>query len=446
MKLRFFLLLSSALLTALSFYKFDFLIFFSLIPFFLAIYQLPRDKKFMFSFIWGIFFFSILCFWITQVSIIGFILLVIYLSLYPGIYSLIAFRKNFQPLLLALLWVLLEYIRSFFLGGFPFGFLGYALYKRLYLIQIADILEVYGVSFVIIFTNASISYLFISGKLKFKILHLATLALLFLSSFLYSKYRIDKLHPEFYLSGIALAQTNVDPHIKWDPKYYHQNFLKFKYLYLTARYKHARLVIFPETIFPYLWNYDNQMESDIKKVIGEVKTPVIMGLPYSKKNNYYNASLFFDENAQVKGLYLKRHLVPFGEYIPLRKIFFWVEKIYPIANYASGERTPLFEFKGTKFGVLICYEIMFSNLIKDIVSRGADFIINQSDEGWFGKSSEIYLMHQIAVFRAIEARRTIVRVTNTGLTAVIDYTGRCISKLEPYRADVLVTSVPIYNK
>ena len=189
-----------------------------------------------------------------------------------------------------------------------------------------------------------------------------------------------------------------------------------------------------------------KVEKDIITVILDVKLPVIIGLPYKKGDRYYNASLFFDHNGEIKGIYFKRHLVPFGEYVPLKKLFFWIEKIYPIANYAPGKKCGVFEFNGVKFGVLICFEIMFPNLVKDAVKNGAEFIVNQSDEGWFPNSAEIYLTHQIAVFRAIEARRTIVRVTNTGLTSVIDFTGKSIYNLDPYKADLLVISIPVRNR
>jgi len=172
MKIGILLALVSSLLTASSFYRFDFLIFFSLIPFFIVCYRLNNNQRLITGFIWGLIFASILCFWIAKVSILGFILVAVYLGLYPGVFFLLAFAKNFSPLLVSLIWVVLEYIRSFFLGGFPFGFLGYALYKRLSLIQIADIFEVYGVSFLIVFVNSCIAYLFISRKLRLKLLNL----------------------------------------------------------------------------------------------------------------------------------------------------------------------------------------------------------------------------------------------------------------------------------
>jgi len=446
MKIGILLALVSSLLTASSFYRFDFLIFFSLIPFFIVCYRLNNNQRLITGFIWGLIFASILCFWIAKVSILGFILVAVYLGLYPGVFFLLAFAKNFSPLLVSLIWVVLEYIRSFFLGGFPFGFLGYALYKRLSLIQIADIFEVYGVSFLIVFVNSCIAYLFISRKLRLKLLNLCLMGVLLVSSYWYGNNQLNKLHCDSYLSGVALAQTNVDSCLKWEGRYYSQHFLKFKYLYLMAKYKSAKLVIFPETIFPFLWNQDKRMEKDIITVILDVKLPVIIGLPYKKGDRYYNASLFFDHNGEIKGIYFKRHLVPFGEYVPLKKLFFWIEKIYPIANYAPGKKCGVFEFNGVKFGVLICFEIMFPNLVKDAVKNGAEFIVNQSDEGWFPNSAEIYLTHQIAVFRAIEARRTIVRVTNTGLTSVIDFTGKSIYNLDPYKADLLVISIPVRNR
>ncbi len=446
MKIGILLALVSSFLTAASFYKFDLLIFFSLIPFFIVCYRLNNNQRLITGFIWGLIFASILCLWITKVSILGFILVTIYLGLYPAVFFLLAFAKNFSPLLVSLIWVVLEYIRSFLLGGFPFGFLGYALYKRLSLIQIADIFEVYGVSFLIVFVNSCIAYFFISRKLRLKLLNLCLMGFLLVSSYWYGNKQLNKLHCDSYLSGVALAQTNVDSYLKWEGRYYPQHFLKFKYLYQMAKYKSAKLVIFPETIFPFLWNQDKRMEKDITTVILDVKLPVIIGLPYKKGDRYYNASLFFDGNGEIKGIYFKRHLVPFGEYVPLKKIFFWIEKIYPIANYAAGEKSGIFEFNGVKFGVLICFEIMFPNLVKDTVKNGAKFIINQSDEGWFRNSNEIYFMHQIAVFRAIESRTTIVRVTNTGLTSVIDYCGRCLSKIAPYRADTMVVAIPVYKK
>lgn len=446
--MKLFLSIISALLAVFSFYNFDLLIFFSLIPFLLVLGDtIWLKKRFVLGYLWGIIFFSILCYWLVHLSFLGLLLLVSYLSLYPATFALL-FKvrdKNLNPYSSASLWILLEFLRSFLLTGFPWGNLGYALAKRVELIQVADLAGAYGVSFLIVFTNATGAYLLSRNKFRRKAIHLLVLGLLFAFYLLYGRVRLKTLETEKTLENIALIQTNIPSEIKWNSSYFSQNFEKLKLLLLLAKYKGAELIITPETVLPYAWGETPELKEDVEKLIQEIKLPLLLGSPYYQAGRYYNASILFSEGGKIEDVYFKNHLVPFGEYLPFPEILSFLGEIYPIGSYSKGKELKIFHYAGNRFSVLICYENIFSELAREATLKGADFLINQSDEAWFRKSSEIYLHNQIAIYRTIENRRSLLRATNTGLSCLIDPGGKLAKSLEPFKEGVLLVDVPIYK-
>ncbi len=439
----------SSLLTIAGFYLFDLLVFLSLIPFFYCLKEENIPKfRFLLGFVWGLVYFFFLCYWLINISLAGLIVSLMYLALYPAVFALF-FRKNicFKNLIyISIIWVLLEALRSFLFTGFPWGYLGYALAERKLLIQIADITGAYGISFVILVVNLAGLMVCMSRGFKRKLIFLCILLVPLFLSFFYGNFRLERLKSDIVIRDIALVQTNIDSDIKWDLSFYEENFERFKLLLAIAKYKSKSFIVFPETILPYAWNESSSFMREVKESIKEVKLHALIGLPYLKEGKIYNSSIFFSPDSEINGVYFKNHLVPFGEYVPLKRVFSFIEKFYPVGSYSKGEGSCLFNFKGYPFSVLVCYEDIFPQLVRKATIKGAWFLINQSDEGWFGKSQEAYLHNQIAVFRAIENRRSIIRATNTGITCLIDYKGRILSQLDPFKADVLIVDVPIYKE
>ena len=445
---RFSLVVISAFLSVCAFYRCEFLIFLGIVPFLFVIFKTDsRKKRFLSGYVWGAVYFAGLCYWLIHISLLGMIILIMYLALYPAVFAVLCRFKSEHSNIYYVsgLWVTLEFLRSVLFTGFPWGHLGYVLFKKTALIQIADIAGVYGVSFVIILANCVIFYIFTKHSFRKKVLHFLVLTIILISSFIYGSNRLKTLVPEDVIADVALIQTNVNSHFKWDESFYQDNLEHFKLLSLIAKYKNAEFIISPESIFPYSWGRDRNVEQHVESIMAEIKIPLLLGIPFYENSKIYNSALFLDENGKVNGVYFKMHLVPFGEYIPCKKVFSFLDSFYPIGSYSRGENFKLFNYKKHPFSVLICYEDIFPYIFRRAVISGANFLINQSDEGWFKASSEAYLHNQITVFRAIENRRSLLRATNTGITCLIDYKGNIVEQMEQFKADVLICNVPVYT-
>ena len=153
-----------------------------------------------------------------------------------------------------------------------------------------------------------------------------------------------------------------------------------------------------------------------------------------------NTALFLSPEGKVLGQYLKIYLIPFGEYVPYEEIIQWPEFIVPkgMNSNEAGTEPILFEVDGTKFGTLICSEILYPELGRRMVKKGAGFLVNISNEAWFGKSAYSYQSLSISVFRAVENRVNLVRSTNTGISGFIDPYGRITARLTNGGEDLFV--------
>ncbi|MDP8233618.1 MAG: apolipoprotein N-acyltransferase [Candidatus Saelkia tenebricola] len=445
----FILVLISAFLSAGAFYYNEFFIFFSLTPFLYVLFKTEYIKKrFLLGYIWGLVYFACLCYWLIHVSWLGLVLLTLYLGCYPALFAVLCKPKNkfINIYYVSGLWVILDFLRSFLSFKFAWGYFGYALSENKVLIQIADLTGVHGVSFIVVLVNCLFLYFITKVILRKKILHSFVLLAIFVCSFVYGNNRLKNLVSTGVAKDVALIQTNVNSNFKWDLSFYQDNLERFELLVHIAKHKGAKLIISPESILPFPWGKKPSMMQRIQSVAKETKTPLLLGIPFYKNNQIYNSSLFLTHTGEVKDVYFKVHLVPFGEYMPLRRIFLFLENIYPIGSYSRGDSLKLFDYMKHRFSILICYEDIPADIIRRATVLGAHFFVNQSDEGWFKETKEMYLHNQIAVFRAIENRRSIVRSTNTGLSCFIDYKGNVIEQLEPFKADVLVADVPIYTK
>ena len=440
--------LFSALLTVVGFYYFDLLLLVSLIYLiYVGISIRSFKRKFLLGYFWGIITFGFLSYWVIHVSFLGFLVAIFYLALYPGFFVVLVNknRKFISLFYVAGLWVSLEFLRSFIFTGLPWGFLGYAFWGRLNFIQIADLFGVYGVSFIVVLINAALLFLFIDKNIRLKVVNSTIILLIIAGSFCYSRYRLNALLPEGSINNIALVQTNVDSNLKWSLELYKDNLERIRLMGLIAKERGAELIIFPETILPYSYNRDEGFMRDIEDIAKEINCDLILGLPYYQNGKLYNSSLLLNKYGEVKSKYFKKHLVPFGEYLPCKKILSFLTQFYPIGYYSSGIDSNLFKYQGHYFSVLICYEDIFPNIVREATLSGASFLVNQSDEGWFKNSQEVYLNNQIAVFRAIENRRSLLRSTNTGITCLIDYKGQILDQLEPFKTDILIVDMPIYR-
>lgn len=425
----------SAILLILSFPSANLWIFawFGFAPLFFVLQNKPRGKAFLLSFFTGIIFWTGTIYWLVHVTLTGTIILILYLALYFGFFGLIisaSFRlpvAGCQLLFIPSVWVLLEYVRSRLLTGFPWVLLGYSQYLNLPVIQIADITGALGVSFLVMMVNVAI-YSLIGRQKKYIILPLMCLALV-LGYGCYKLYRAPDTEHRRTLR-ISVIQANIPQALKWDPSATAYILDEYTELTKKAASENPDLIIWPEAASPGILGEENWVFEDIFSLAKGVRAPLLIGTVVNKKEEYFNSALLVDSGGKIAGRYDKLHLVPFGEYIPLKKMFPFLETVVPIGDIARGEEYAIFKIRDSKFAVLICFEDLFPELSRQFVRKGAQFLINITNDAWYKETSAPFQHLQACVFRAVENRVFLCRSANTGVSGFIGPTGKIISETE----------------
>ena len=448
--------LLSGILLIFSFPNFDleFLAWFALVPLFYSIDGKGLYHSFKLGFFTGLVSFLGILYWIIvavhtygNVSFIlsGLILLLLvtYLSLFTGAFTfltrLIQTRSGIQTILFTpILWVALEYLRSFLLTGFPWAYLGHTQYLNLPFIQMADITGVYGLSFVILSVNAALfAVLHQWPKRTFPFKEVAITVLILLSFLIYGYVKIRHVDRETIKSPplkLALVQGNIDQSIKWDKSFQLETLKIYRRLSMRVAEDKPDLIIWPETATPFFFQEAKEYQPIVLEIPEKTNAFLLFGTPFYKiekgKVNYYNSAFLISPSKKLIGKYDKIHLVPFGEYIPLRKLLFFIESSIGegIGNFKPGKESFNFSLPQGKFGVLICFEIIFPDLCRRFVKDGADFLVTITNDAWFGRTSASHQHLSMATFRAIENRVFIARAANTGISAFIDPKGKIVDQ------------------
>ena len=392
-----------------------------------------------------------LLYWITYVinhygnlplpvSLVVFFLLVAYLALFPGLFcaSLAWLRQRglVWPFLAPFLWVSLELGKGHLLTGFPWENLGYSQYRLLSFIQIADLAGVYGISFSLTLSSALL-YLMVFGqdqqpKMGVRLFSIFLLVALVSAIYGYGRWRLSTLesHPGPAFK-VALVQGNIAQDTKWDPAF--QQVTLEKYLRLTADAVEQQpdLVVWPETATPFYFLADLQHTRDLIQEVERFKRPLLFGSPGFRRKGerlkLYNRAYLLNGDGMVSGHYDKIHLVPFGEYVPWKNLLFFVDKLVQAAgDFASGGQAVVLELPPARVGVLICYEAIFPELSRNLANAGANLLVNITNDAWFGRSSAPHQHLSMAVLRTVENRLPMVRCANTGISALIDASGRIL--------------------
>jgi len=442
--------LLSGILLILSFPNFDleFLAWFALVPLFYAIEGKSPWNSFRFGFLTGFISFLGILYWIIVAvhnygnvplipSILVLLLLVGYLSLYVAtfafLYRFIQIRLELQTILLApLLWVSLEYLRSFFLTGFPWASLAYSQYINLPFIQMAEITGIYGLSFIILLINACL-YMTLHQWFKktFPLREVAITSLLLLGFLVYGYWRmgvVDRKALQNPTLKVGLVQGDIDQSIKWDESFQKETMKIYERLSYKVAEKKPDLIIWPETATPFFFQDAKEFQPIVLDITNKTGAYLLFGTPSYKvergKIHHYNSALLLSPAGEVKGKYDKIHLVPYGEYVPLGDYISLGSLGEGIGNFKSGKEIFNFTLPQGKFGVLICFEIIFPDLCRRFVKAGANFLVTITNDAWFGRTSAPRQHLTIATFRAVENRVFIARAANTGISALIDPVGR----------------------
>lgn len=318
--------------------------------------------------------------------------------------------------------VLAEILRAYFLTGFPWLSLGYS-QSASPLVGVAPVAGVFAVSWLVALL-AGLAVLLVAGLLKQRIG--ALIAILSIAGTSYGLTSIQWTEPSGDELSARIVQGNIPQELKWQPG----NLAPTIDLYTQMGFeKQADLYIWPETAIPaFAHTVESTVLKSLQQRVIETGSALVLGIPVrAEDHGYYNSMLALGE---YRDQYNKRHLVPFGEFAPLDFLlrplvdFFHI----PMSDFRQGEaERPLLNVGRHQAGVSICYEDAFGDETIQALPD-ADYLINVSNDAWFGDSLAPYQHLQIARMRAVETGRYMIRATNTGISAFIDYQGRVLKQ------------------
>jgi len=324
--------------------------------------------------------------------------------------------------------------------------LGYSQHGFLDLIQLAEITGVYGISAVVIFVNLVV-FTLSQQRTWQRGRWLLTAIVLICGLWAWGSWRraqLAALSPAHHLR-VALIQGNIEQDKKWDPEFQEATLARYEQLTRKAAAQGVELIIWPETAVPFFFQSDLPYQKRLLHLVNEVKVPLLFGsVGWQAKGResvtLFNRSYFVSAEAEVLGYYDKIKLAPFGEYIPFHDSFlFFLDKLVEgIGDFAAGSVPTVFSLANDKFAVLICYEGIFPDLTRQFVARGAEFLVNITNDAWFGRTSAPYQHLVMEAMRAVENRVPLFRAANTGFSAVVDIDGRIRSRTNLYQTTFLV--------
>jgi apolipoprotein N-acyltransferase len=326
------------------------------------------------------------------------------------------------------IWILFEYAQNFSpFGGLPWLQAGYSQSRFLNIIQIADLTGIYGISFLLVWTSTAIFWLFRKKGHGISAWAPAGSAIvLIIAGLIYGKASLnswEKITPRFQ---VAMLQGNLSFDDPW-------NMLRDKfqqgYVRMADRLNPKDLLVIPESPSPVYFESD----SGYREMLEQLARRYALGVVFNNVRHveseggekYFNSAYFMDRHGVLKGVYDKIHLVPFGEYTPLINVFSFVKVITKdVGAFDAGSDHRIVKIGDHPANAIICFEAVFPELVRRFVQNGSELIVNLTNDGWYGDSAAPYQHLVIARLRAVENRRYFIRATNSGISALIEPSGR----------------------
>lgn len=384
-------------------------------------------------------------------------------------------------------WAAYAYLAENWFAGYPYGNIVYALYPYPVLYQIADITGIWGIICLMVFPQAAAAdylYPWVMGKrgsfrlwLKSNLIPLIIWALLAVASIIYGIFSLAYWEDRTPSSTMRVACVQHN-HDSWKGGYntYRSNFNNLKRYTTESLVTDPDLVIWSETAFVpsvawhttydakgTVWEDIHDLTIDFVEYAESIGVPLLTGNPKSviadpslppydedgnKNSVEYNTVILF-QDGEIKGEYIKQHLVPFTEHFPYEKQLPWLYNLLKAMDYnwwIPGTEPTVFDLNGVHFSTPICYEDAFGVLNAEYVASGAEVIINMTNDNWSKKPSAEWQHAEIAAFRSVETRKAMVRGTNSGITCLIVPTGEIQDPMKPFSMGTHTYEVPVYSQ
>jgi len=403
-------------------------------------------------------------YWVAVVTPPGMVAAIFLLSLYPAIIlsvfaRLYHWRKWIGLLSLPFLWVGIEYFRSLTEISFPWTDLAYSQGYYLTLIQIVSVIGSYGLSFFLVLINIFLwQMLSKSNRLETRVSSI--LATLGIGAFLFLYgWVVLPPYPEKGDIKIAMLQGNVDLATKWKRETRPRNFELYDSLSQSVADDSVDLIIWPETAAPCYPRVERHYRERLAMTAKNSGTTHLIGaldvIYENKREKAYNAAFQFAADGSIDTVYHKVKLVPFSEHVPYQDYLPFLTRdflsryldairthqIQWWSDFYPGDSAVIFEIDKAGYAVLICFESAFPQYVRQTILDGAEFLVNITNDTWFGRSPGPYQHLILAVFRAVENRVWIARCANSGISAFIDPYGRQIVSAGLYTRDILKTGI-----
>lgn len=343
------------------------------------------------------------------------------------------------PIVCAAAWVVTELFLARLLPGFP-GFLAASQFRWLTLIQMSTFTGVYGVSFLIAWLSVSLFcvalYVWMDKeRSRWLLVQLLAPLLALVGVLMYGKHELSTAdeNPKHY--KIALVQPAIPQPAIWDPNEKTNRFLKLLHLSQAALAEKPNLLVWPETALPEMVGRNQFTQDAIVNLLRPHKSWMVLGaadydsqpgVSGQDQTRWFNGAFLINPAGDMAARYHKRHLVPFGEFMPGARLFPFLARLRAAgAGLTSGDKPGLFQMTEppANCSVLICYEDLFPDEVRRCVTQETDFLLNLTNDAWFGDSGAQWLHLVNALFRAVELRLPLVRCCNNGITCWIDGRG-----------------------
>ncbi|MBC7786787.1 MAG: apolipoprotein N-acyltransferase [Methylophilaceae bacterium] len=352
-----------------------------------------------------------------------------FLSLFPATVAFLSKRCGHLLLSIPVFWALSEWVRSWIFTGFPWLTLGYSQVPGSPLVGFMPIIGVYGVSFITVLIAGLIALCFNHTKPE----RLKTFIAIVIIALVGGLLKLTSwTNPIGLPLSVALLQGNVGQDIKWSPETAEHTLQTYLSM---AEQSHAKLIVLPETALPMLANQIPEQsilafKNHALKNQGDILIGAVEGIlkaNQTEPNAYFNSLLSI--GTAPAQTYRKSHLVPFGEFIPLKNVFGWIYRDWlniPLSDLSRGGLQQPMLLSGQQVAINICYEDVFGEEIIHQLPQ-ATLLVNASNDAWYGDSFAAYQHLQFSQARAIETGRTMLRATNTGATAMINPQGEVLA-------------------
>lgn len=464
------------------------LLFVALVPLLLAALYLPPRKSCAMGLLAGLIYHVGTLYWIVIVlevyggisfwlSTAAMLLLSAYMALYWGAFcfllSLMAGRhwqKERSIIVLVwtapVLWVGLETLRGILFTGFPWLDIGYGLYSQPMLIQAADIGGHHLVSFTVVLTCAFIAAIIdrqhpqVNWNISTEKRLLFIACCFIICSLGYSTLKYQTMAPiidRAITAEVTVVQGNISQDEKWQTDKKEATLDIYEKLSRQGLRSTTELLVWPETALPF-YPLRDPLGERVREFTRQENVYLLTGAPTftvtggENENEpvirYYNNALLFSPAGELIGNYAKQHLVPFGEYVPLQEFLFFLSPLVEgSGNFSAGESSqPLVLSESIRLGVLICYESVFPKISRDKVALGANLLVNITNDAWYGETSAPYQSMAMAVFRAVETKRSLIRAANTGISGFVDPLGNLRQETDIFTPAAITARMPILEE